>query len=163
MKHLSFTFLAVLFALFACASCDNDELKITEDNIIGEWVEDYSDYPYFASESRIIWTFRPDCRADVHVYDIFAGDSVYSKSYHIGMLGDNVISLNVFMSDYSGADYEITKLTKNTMEWQKVGVGKDFLPGSLGSEFKRFTKLTDKNSLFFMRFSEVVAKPQYCY
>lgn len=143
MKHLSFTFLVVLFALFACASCDNDELEITEDNIIGEWVEDYSDYPYFASESRIIWTFRPDCRADIHVYDVFAGDSVYSKSYHIGMLGDNVISLNVFMSDYSGADYEITKLTKNKMEWQKVGAGKDYLPGSLGSDFKRFTKMTD--------------------
>lgn len=143
MKHLSFTFLAVIFALFACASCDNDELEITEDNIIGEWVEDYSDYPYFASESRIIWTFRPDCRANIHVYDVFAGDSLYSKSYHIGILGDNVISLNVFMSDYSGADYEITKLTKNTMEWQKVGVGKDFLPGSLGSDYKHFTKVTD--------------------
>lgn len=160
MKHLFFT---IAFALFAFSSCDNDELVITEDNIIGEWVEDYSDCPYFASESRMLWTFRNNNRVDIHLYDVFAGDSVYSKSYHIGMLGDNVISLNVFMSDFSGADYEITKLTKNTMEWQKVGVGKDFLPGSLGSDFKRFTKLTDKNSLWFMRFSEVVAKPQYCY
>lgn len=160
MKHLFFT---IAFALFAFSSCDNDELVITEDNIIGEWVEDYSDYPYFASESRMLWTFRNNNRVDIHLYDVFAGDSVYSKSYHIGMLGDNVISLNVFMSDFSGADYEITKLTKNKMEWQKVGVGKDFLPGSLGSDFKRFTKLTDKNSLWFMRFSEVVAKPQYCY
>lgn len=160
MKHLFFT---IAFALFAFSSCDNDELVITEDNIIGEWVEDYSDYPYFASESRMLWTFRNNNRVDIHLYDVFAGDSVYSKSYHIGMLGDNVISLNVFMSDFSGADYEITKLTKNKMEWLKVGVGKDFLPGSLGSDFKRFTKLTDKNSLWFMRFSEVVAKPQYCY
>ena len=160
MKHLFFT---IAFALFVFLSCDNDELVITEDNIIGEWVEDYSDYPYFASESRMLWTFRNNNRVDIHLYDVFAGDSVYSKSYHIGMLGDNVISLNVFMSDFSGADYEITKLTKNTMEWQKVGVGKDFLPGSLGSDFKCFTKLTDKSDLNFMRFSEVVATPQYCY
>lgn len=143
MKHLSFTFLVVLFALFACASCDNDELEITEDNIIGEWVEDYSDDPNIATECLTIWTFESDHYVDIHVCDVFARDTIISKSYHIGMLGDNVISLNFFMSDFSGADYKITKLTKNKMEWQKVGVGKDFLPGSLGSDFKRFIKLTD--------------------
>lgn len=143
MKHLSFTFLVVLFALFACASCVNDELEITEDNIIGEWVEDYSDSPNIATECRTIWTFKSDHYVDIHVCDVFARDTIISKSYHIGMLGDNVISLNFFMSDFSGADYKITKLTKNKMEWQKVGVGKDFLPGSLGSDYKRFTKVAD--------------------
>ena len=139
MKHLLFAF---LFAIFALTSCDNEELKITEDNILGEWVEEYGDYSIHASETQIIWTFREKNRVDIHMCDVFQ-DSVFSKSYHIGLLGDNVISLNVMMSDFSGADYKITKLTKKKMEWKKIGVGKDFLPGILGSDFKSFTKVVD--------------------
>lgn len=141
MKHLSFAFFAILFALFTCVSCGNDELEITEDNIIGEWVEDYSDYPYFATEGGMTWTFRSDHRVDIHVYDVFAGDTIFSKSYFVGSIDgiDNVIMLNSHMSDFSGEDYEITKLTKTKMEWQKIGT--KFTPGTVGSDFRSFTKL----------------------
>jgi hypothetical protein len=127
MKKLALIILALL-PLVGCS-----KLEVNETNIQGEWGETYEDYPYYASEGFVSWNFKPDGTVDIHVYDVFAGDSDTTKSYTIGVFGDNVISLNI-----PNANYTITKLTKKEMEWQMVGT--TFQKGTVGSEFKHFTR-----------------------
>ena len=42
------------------------------------------------------------------------------------------------MSDFSGEDFKIVKLTKNEMEWQRLGT--TFQKGTVGSDFKHFRR-----------------------
>lgn len=123
-------------ALLSLAGCS--KLDVNEANILGGWVETYEDYPYYAEEGFVSWNFKPDGWVDIHVYDVFAGDSDIAKTYTIGAFGDDVISLNLMMSDFSGADYKITKLTNDEMEWQMIGT--TFQKGTVGSDFKHFTR-----------------------
>lgn len=138
MEKTIFAALAITMSLLSLTSCNDDELEVSDANILGTWVEDYSDYPYFASESRLTWSFGNDGYAAIHIYDVFAGDSDYTKTYRIGLFGENVISFNHVMSDYSSEDYTIKKLTKNEMEWQRVGT--TFSKGTVGSDFRHFVR-----------------------
>lgn len=127
------------FVLSSCSSDDIDDKDLSYTDILGSWTEDYSQYPYFAPEGYSTYTFGPDRKLSIHVYDVFAGDWDIEKHYFVGgEFGKNVIAINPFMSDYSGASYKIVKLTKNEMEWQRKGT--TFTPGTVGSDFKHFVR-----------------------
>ena len=106
------------------------------DYLIGKWTEDYSNYPYFVSEGYINYDFSSDGMVKIHVYDVFAGESDIQKTYQISE--DGVITLIPEESDLSGEQYTIVKLTKEKMEWQRVGT--TFQKGSLSSDFKHFVR-----------------------
>lgn len=141
MKKTKLLFATIVLSLLAIASCDKDELDISQENVLGQWVEDYSDYPYFATEGYITYNFNADGLVDIHVYDVFAGDSVMKKTYTVAEDygdGKDVLMINPHMSDYSGEYYKIVKLTKNVMEWQRVGTS--FQKGTVGSDFKHLIR-----------------------
>lgn len=96
--------------------------KIEKDqaDIIGEWTETYAEYPYYAEEGFVTWDFKADGNVDIHVYDVFAGDTYNTTVYELVHPG------------------EVKKLTKTEMEWQKVGT--TFQKGTVGSDFKHFTR-----------------------
>lgn len=126
----------IILALLPLVSCS--KLDIKQANIVGEWTETYEGYPYYTSEGFVSWNFKSDGYVDIRIYDVFAGYNELTKAYTIGALGNDIISLNIMMSDLSGANYKITKLTKNEMEWQMVGT--TFQKGTVGSDFKHFTR-----------------------
>jgi len=135
MKRLSI--LLVIISMFLSCS----KVDINEQNILGTWNDDYSDYPYYMNEGYSSYSFGPDGKVSIHIYDVFAGDSYMIKSYILDYDGQkNVIVL--FDQDENPSDtfhqYRITKLTKKEMEWQKVGT--TFTPGTVGSEFKHFLR-----------------------
>ena len=144
MKKLA-TMAAVLCTLLLQTACT--KMEICEENILGTWVEDYADYPYYAPEGYATYTFNADNRVDIHFYDVFAGEHDVRKTYHVGgnlgqglygHAGKDVIFLNAEMSDFSGENYTIVKLTKDEMEWQRVGT--TFSKGTVGSDFKHFIR-----------------------
>ena len=134
---------ASLSLLIICALCGCNKIDIETADLFGTWVEEYSDYPYYAPEGGAYWTFGEDGQVLIHYYDVFAGDSYETKSYLIGgESGDTYIYLNFYMSDFSGADYKIVKFSKNEMEWQRSGT--TFSKGTVGSDFKHFVRSSDK-------------------
>lgn len=50
----------------------------------------------------------------------------------------DVMTFNPQMSDYSGESFNIVKLTKNEMEWQRLGT--TFQKGTVGSDFKHLIR-----------------------
>lgn len=138
MKKISLFITAIL--VFAGCS----KLEVNKENILGTWVDDYSAYPYYAPEGGETYTFNADGTVDVHYYDVFAGDHDVQKSYTVwsletpsGMEND-VLSFNPQMSDLSGEDFKMVKLTKTEMEWQRLGT--TFQKGTVGSDFKHFRR-----------------------
>ncbi len=131
--------------MFACAICavavvstgcnKDDDMTICQENILGEWTETYDDCPYFMQDGFLEWNFKSDDIVEKHIYDVFAGDSYQTTMYY---LEGNVLHINTQMSDYSGSAYKVTKLTKNEMEWQLVGTS--FASGTVGSDFRHFTR-----------------------
>ncbi len=146
MKTLNFvgSIAVVLFAGVTFSSCDKDDIEINEQNIIGTWVEEYSDYPYYAPDGGLTWTFSTDGYAYIHIYDVFAGDHDVQQTYIVGSMmttsGEekDILTLNPHMSDYSGEAFKIVKLTKNEMEWQRLGT--TFQKGTVGSDFRHFIR-----------------------
>lgn len=138
MKKICFVLMSI--ALFAGCT----KMEVNTDNILGTWVDDYSDYPYYAPEGGETYTFKADGTVDIHFYDVFAGDHDVQKTYCVGSMvtptGEekDVLTFNQFMSDFSGEDFKIVKLTKNEMEWQRLGT--TFQKGTVGSDFKHFVR-----------------------
>ena len=58
----------LIVVIFALAGCS--KLEVNETNILGTWMDDYSDYPYYAPEGSETYTFK----ADIHFYDVFASE-----------------------------------------------------------------------------------------
>ena len=127
-------------ALSILTGCSKTELEVSNESILGEWTETYENYPYFMQDGFVEWTFRPDSKVDIHVYDVFAGDSNVSRSFELkDEEGQTVISIKTGEEEsFSYPDYRITKLTRNEMEWQMVGT--EFTPGTVGSDFRHFTR-----------------------
>lgn len=138
MKKMSLLIAAIL----AFAGCS--KLEVNEANILGTWVDDYSAYPYYAPEGGETYTFHPNNTVDIHYYDVFAGEHDVQKTYCVGPLvtfsGEekDVLSFDPQMSDFSGENFKIVKLTKNEMEWQRLGT--TFQKGTVGSDFKHFVR-----------------------
>lgn len=133
-----FLFTIVLFSVMCAASCRSEEVTLDEQYLIGTWTETYEDYPNYMSEGSIEYTFTPAHIVQIHVYDVFAGDTTYTKHYDLGLFGDNSLCFNAVMSDYSGEGYIITKHTKNEMEWQRMGT--EFMPGTVGGDFRHLRR-----------------------
>lgn len=136
---------AIVCALLLQTACT--KMEICSENILGTWVEDYADYPYYAPEGYATYTFRDDHRVDIHYYDVFAGEHDVNKSYFVGgdyaedkrdKEGYDMIYFNLEKSDMSGEEYQIVKLTKNEMKWQRRGT--TFSKGTVGSDFKHFLR-----------------------
>ena len=127
-------------ALSILTGCSKTELPVNSENIIGEWAETYEDYPYFMQDGFVEWTFKSDNKVDIHVYDVFAGDSNVSSFFELkDVEGQTVISIKAEAEGcISYPDYKIVKLTKKEMEWQMVGT--TFTPGTVGSDFRHFTR-----------------------
>lgn len=135
MKKIALITLSLL-ALAGCAKIEKDQA-----DIIGEWTETYAEYPYYAEEGFVTWDFKADGNVDIHVYDVFAGDTYKTTVYelvHPGEGGSVIIRFpsGEYTTDVQG--YVIKKLTKTEMEWQKVGT--TFQKGTVGSDFKHFTR-----------------------
>lgn len=135
MRKLVLIAFAALSILTGCS-----KLEVNDENLLGEWLETYEDYPYFMQDGFVEWTFRPDSKVDIHIYDVFAGDSNVSMSFELkDEEGRTVISVNTEMDESRMyPDYVVTKLTRNEMEWQMVGT--EFTPGTVGSDFRHFTR-----------------------
>ncbi|MCQ2129795.1 MAG: hypothetical protein MJY94_00195 [Bacteroidales bacterium] len=135
MRKLVLIAFAALSILTGCS-----KLEVNDENLLGEWLETYEDYPYFMQDGFVEWTFRPDSKVDIHIYDVFAGDSNVSMSFELKEVdGRTVISVNTEMDESRMyPDYVVTKLTRNEMEWQMVGT--EFTPGTVGSDFRHFTR-----------------------
>ena len=138
MKKISLFIMAIL----VFAGCST--LEVNKDNILGTWVDDYSAYPYYAPEGGETYTFNADGTVDVHYYDVFAGDHDVQRTYTVWSLEtpsgieNDVLSFNPQMSDLSGDNFKIVKLTKTEMEWQRLGT--TFQKGTVGSDFKHFVR-----------------------
>ena len=130
MKKILFAIALMLPLLTGCS-----KLEINQDNIIGTWVDDYSDHPYYAPEGGATYTFRADGKVDIHFYDVFAGEKDVRKSY---LIENGELHLNPQMSDLSGDVFKIIKLTKEEMEWQRKGT--TFSKGTVGSDFQHFVR-----------------------
>lgn len=139
-SYFSFLICGIIaVTVFSSCSKDDDGVEVNKANILGEWVEDYSDYSYFAPEGYSTYTFKDNGKVDIHIYDVFAGEKDITKTFIVGgEFGENVLVLNPEMSDYTGEAYNIVKLTKSEMEWQMVGT--TFQKGSVGGEFKHFIR-----------------------
>ena len=48
---------ASLVLLVACALCGCEKLEVETADILGTWVEEHSDYPFYAPEGNVYWTF----------------------------------------------------------------------------------------------------------
>lgn len=130
MKKLLFAITLLIPLLTGCS-----KLEINQDNIIGTWSDEYSDYPYYAPEGGVTYTFKADGTVDIHFYDVFAGEKDVQKTY---MIENGELYLNPIMSDLSGDTFKIVKLTKDEMEWQRIGTS--FSKGTVGSDFQHFVK-----------------------
>lgn len=130
MKKLLFAITLLIPLLTGCS-----KLEINQDNIIGTWSDEYSDYPYYAPEGGVTYTFKADGTVDIYFYDVFAGEKDVQKTY---MIENGELYLNPIMSDLSGDAFKIVKLTKDEMEWQRIGTS--FSKGTVGSDFQHFVK-----------------------
>lgn len=143
MKRECLLILTIALSLFAFTACD-DDLDVSRENVTGQWIEEYSDYPYFMPDGYISYDFKADGKVDIHVYDVFDGEHDYQKSYTVGTMvttsgkEKDVVTFNPSSSDYSGESYKIVKLTKDEMEWQRVGT--TFQKGTVGSDYKHLVR-----------------------
>ena len=128
--------LTLILAAVAFSGCN--KLEIDNESILGTWSEEYSAYPYFASEGVVTYTFKADGFVDIHYYDVFAGSHDVTTTYAIGKSDGSVLYIDFPDSDESYKNFNVVKFTKNEMEWQKVG--SSFSKGSVGSDFKHLVR-----------------------
>ncbi len=136
-------FLAIaLLGIVALLSSCEPKLEPSVESIVGHWVESYKDYPYFMQDGSIEYTFDTNRRVSIFVYDALSGkDTTIIKSYDIGEMGPNVLTFNMEMSDFSGENWTIIKLTKNEMDWQRMGT--TFSPGTVGGDFRHLVRVQE--------------------
>lgn len=136
-------FLAIaLLGIVALLSSCEPKLEPTKQNIVGHWVESYKDYPNFMQDGSIEYTFDTNRNVSIFVYDALSGkDTTIIKSYDIGEMGPNILTFNMEMSDFSGENWTIIKLTKNEMDWQRMG--STFSPGTVGGDFRHLVRVQE--------------------
>lgn len=132
MKHV----FALLVALVSLSGCLNEkdyaQHAIDPSWIIGSWYESYDIYPHFSSDTGSIYTFNEDGSYLLETYDFEAGRFSYNHNYTISK---GVITS---ITPYGSENYNIVRLDKYIMEWQKVGT--EFSETSLHTDYKRFKR-----------------------
>ena len=100
------------------ASCSSDDEDYNSNNLIGTW--DKVEGVGVVSEGYVEYTFSNNGDCNIHVYDVFAGDTTIHRGY---MLKDNR-QLVIFEQMYGGApefeEWNIKKLSSNTMTWERT-------------------------------------------
>ena len=131
------TFLLFATAIMFFSSCSKDEdINIT--NLIGTWDECY-DNPHFIMDGTIEYTFYENGTYQVYSYDVLSHMEHTRTSTYV--LQDDLLILNTEHSE-NALRYHIVKFKKNEMAWQKEGI--EYSEGSLGSDYKHFTRKKGK-------------------
>jgi hypothetical protein len=108
----------IMLAAFSIASCSSDDEDYNSNNLIGTW--DKVEGVGVVSEGYVEYTFSNNGDCNIHVYDVFAGDTTIHRGY---MLKDNR-QLVIFEQMYGGApefeEWNIKKLSSNTMTWERT-------------------------------------------
>ena len=148
MKKASF------ILLVACALCGCEKLEVETADILGTWVEEHSDYPFYAPEGNVYWTFYVpedstsyfgDGLAQISYHDATEGDKCETKSFFVGTNpGENYLYLNLVRSNDSGAEYIIEKLSKDKMKWRKRWIAPSTSRKVEPSDYKYFVRTSDK-------------------
>ena len=126
----------IALAAVAVGACNK---PVNQENIEGTWSEQY-DPTVFAMDGSVTFTFDRNNHYQLHVYDALSGGSYdQSGTYALDLIDKNTITLNPIMSDFSGADYKIVKLTSTEMAWQKAGT--TYSPGTWGSDYRHFVRV----------------------
>ena len=128
--------LMVALAAVAVVACNK---PVNQENIEGTWSEQY-DPTVFAMDGAVVFTFDRNNHYQLHVYDALSGESQdKSGTYALDMIHKNTITINPMMSDFSGAEYKIVKLTSTEMAWQKEGT--TYSKGAWGSDYRHFVRV----------------------
>ena len=100
------------------ASCSSEDEDYDASNLVGTWLRDYD--KGVVSEGYVEYTFSHDGDCDIHVFDVFAGDTTIYRGYK---LRDNR-QLLIYDPTYGGAPrhetWNIKKLDSSTMSWERA-------------------------------------------
>ena len=117
MKKTIFASLLLIIATIL-AGCDK-KMEPNTQNILGLWVEnDVINDTTLQSDSRVTYYFGNDNMVTISVSHASGGDTTIVKSWCFNLYGDDILSLNAEMSDFSGENWRVTKLTENEMHWE---------------------------------------------
>lgn len=125
MKKQEFIMIVIALLSLCFASCsDDDDEGVHVDQIAGTWSRVYD--KDLMDAGVVTWTFQS--RADdygnctIRVYDVFAGDSVYQRTYTIDA---SKRKLSLFAeggdADLQQEDYDIVRLTHSKMTLRLTG------------------------------------------
>ena len=107
-----------MLAAFSLASCSSDDEDYNSNNLIGTW--DKVEGVGVVSEGYVEYTFSSDGGCDIHVFDVFVGDTTIHRGYK---LRDNR-QLLIYEPTYGGAPrhetWNIKKLDSSTMSWERT-------------------------------------------
>lgn len=132
MKHL----VMIILAALSVATCSK---TVTEGSIEGRWREKYDD-PLFIMEGTLEYIFDGQNGYRLLVDDYLSGHTTeITGHYALNLFGNNTITINPAMSDYSGATYSIVKLTDSEMAWQLEGT--TYARGTQGHDYRHFVKV----------------------
>ena len=105
-------------AMLSLTSCNSDDEDYDVNNLVGTWQRVYDEG--VVSEGYEEYTFSDNGNCDIHVYDVFAGDTTLHWGY---MLKDNR-QLIIFEPMYGGTPesqtWIIKKLGSSTMSWERA-------------------------------------------
>ncbi len=117
VSHLARLFGALMMlAALSLASCSSDDGDYDSANLYGTWQK--VDDAGVVSEGYVEYTFSSNGSCDIHVYDVFAGDTTIHRGY---MLKDDR-QLIIFEPMFGGTPelqtWNVKKLGRSTMSWE---------------------------------------------
>lgn len=133
MKRL---FLLLITTLVFFSSCSNDE-EVDVSVLNGTWDECY-DNPRFIMDGIVEYTFLDNGTYQVYSYDALSNKEHTETSTYI--LQEELLILND--NTENELRYNIIKLNKNEMAWQREGT--KYSEGTLGSDYKHFKRIKNK-------------------
>ena len=113
----------MILAVLSLASCSSDDDDYDVNNLVGTWLQVYEEG--VVTEGYVEYTFTPgvpstsgDC--DIHVHDVFAGDTTIHRGY---VLNDNR-QIVIYEPMYGGTPvlqtWNIKTLGSSTMSWENA-------------------------------------------
>ena len=115
----------VMLAALTLVSCSNDDEEFQIDQLAGTWLQVYDEG--MVAEGYVKYTFAPGVPSTsglctIHVYDVFAGDTTFQRSYAIR---DDNRRLLIFEELYGGSpetqEYDIQRISAKGMTLHLVG------------------------------------------
>ena len=115
----------VMLATLILVSCSSDDEDYQIDQLAGTWLQVYDEG--MVAEGYVKYTFAPGVPSTsglctIHVYDVFAGDTTFQRSYAIR---DDNRRLYIFEELYGGSPetqkYDIQRISAKGMTWRPVG------------------------------------------